>query len=110
VAWRQEGKEKNVMTPLDTSLENGYKAIPAGMVLAVRKGNRMRAKPNVLTQEEAEREAIDREMNSIFAAEGTLRIREDHFHAVHGADYADYSREHRAQDGSGENGGQDDVF
>ncbi len=25
VAWRQEGKEKNVMTPLDTWLENGYK-------------------------------------------------------------------------------------
>lgn len=55
-----------------------------------------------MTEAEAEAAAIEMEMAGIFAAEGTLRAREERFAAVHGPDYADYSREHRSQDGSGD--------
>ena len=64
----------------------------------IEKANNMSTKNN---QAEAEAAAIEAEMMSILQSEGTLRAREERFHAVHGPDYADYSREHRSQDGSG---------
>ena len=58
-------------------------------------------KKKTITEAEAEAEAIEREMAGIFAADGTLRSREERFAAIHGPDNADYSLEHRSQDGSG---------
>ena len=62
-------------------------------------------KTKSMTEAEAEAEAIEMEMVGIFAAEGTLRAREERFAAIYGPDHADYSREHRSPEGADDEDG-----